>query len=168
MFFAALLSCVLLAGAFLPDAEEPIVHSGIVEAPIAEVWDAWTTSAGIVKWMAPAGEVELKIGGKYRTSYTKGSDLTGPDVIENTILAFDPQRMLAFKNTRAPENFPFKKALDRAWTVIYLEPVDEKSTRVTVKMLGFGDDPESKSAREFFEKGNAFTLEALTTLFRGA
>jgi hypothetical protein len=87
-------------------------------------------------------------------------------VIENTILAFDPHRMIAFQTTRAPEDFPFKKAMGRLWTVVYLEPVEERKTRVTVRMLGFGDDPESQAARAFFEKGNAFTVDALANRFR--
>jgi len=31
----------------------PIVHDGIVEAPLEAVWAAWATSDGLRSWLAP-------------------------------------------------------------------------------------------------------------------
>jgi uncharacterized protein YndB with AHSA1/START domain len=168
MFGSLVICCAFFLSLGIADgtrAAEPVVNSGVVEAPVGEVWEALTTSRGITTWMVPAGEVELAIGGKYRTSYTKDSDLKGPDVIENTILAYDPERMISFRNTRAPEGFPFFEAMQRVWTVVYLDPVDENRTRVTFKMLGFGTDPDSVKMREFFVHGNAMTLGSLVKRF---
>jgi uncharacterized protein YndB with AHSA1/START domain len=149
----------------LATANQPLVHSAVVDAPVAEVWKAFTTKEGITGWMVPAGEIDLRVGGKMRTSYTKGSDLTGPDVIENTIISFDPQRMFSIKITKAPERFPFKKAMQHVWTVIYFEPVAQSKTRVTCRMLGFDDEEESVRMRLFFLEGNRQTLEELVKHF---
>lgn len=149
----------------LATAEEPLVHSAVIAAPRAEVWKAWTTSEGIRKWMVPNGEVELKIGGKFRTSYTKDSDLTGPDVIENTILAYDPGKMISFRNTKSPDRFPFKTAMEKVWTVVYLDDAEGQKTRVTVRMIGFDPTEESQKMKSFFRQGNQATLDSLSKLF---
>jgi len=149
----------------LATADQTLVHSAMVEAPVAEVWKAWTTKAGITSWMVPVGEIELKVGGKMRTSYTPGSDLTGPDVIENTIISFDPMRMISFKISKAPEKFPFKKAMEHVWTVLYFEPMDDTKTKVTCRMLGFDHEEESVRMRLFFKQGNQATLDSLVKHF---
>src|SRR5262249_49607997 len=149
----------------LATADQPLVHSAIVNGPVAEVWKAYTTKAGMTSWMVAEGEIDLKVGGKMRTSYTKGSDLTGSDVIENTIISFDPLRMISIKITKAPERFPFKRAMQRVWTVLYFEPVDENRTRVTCRMLGFDGEEESVRMRLFFNQGNQQTMDALVKYF---
>lgn len=149
----------------LATADQPLAHSAVVDAPVGEVWKAMTTKERITAWMVAAGEIDLKVGGKMRTSYTKGSDLTGPDVIENTIISFDPLRMLSLKIAKAPERFPFKNAAQHVWTVLYFEGADENKTRVTCRMLGFEHDEESIRMRLFFMQGNQQTLDALVKHF---
>lgn len=147
---------------------QPLVHSAVVDAPLAEVWKAMTTKEGITSWMVPVGEIDLRVGGKMRTSYTQGSDLKGPDVIENTIISFDPMRMFSIKIARAPERFPFKKAMQHVWTVIYFDPVEENKTRVTCRMLGFDGEEESVKMRLYFLQGNQQTLDGLAKHFAKA
>ena len=149
----------------LATAEQPLVHSAVVDAPLTQVWQAWTTTAGITSWMVPAGEIELRVGGKMRTSYTKGSDLKGPDVIENTIICFDPLHMLSIKISKAPERFPFKKAMEHVWTVLYFEKVGEDKTKVVCRMLGYDGQSESVQMRLFFMQGNQQTLDSLVKHF---
>src|SRR5688572_6761423 len=53
------------------DAQDvsPVVHEGIVEAPLDAVWAAWTTSEGLRSWMAPHAEIDLRVGGRMRANY---------------------------------------------------------------------------------------------------
>lgn len=149
----------------LATADQPIVTSTVIHATPREVWKAWTTDAGITGWMVASGKVDLRIGGSLTTSYTKGSTLDGPDVIVNTILAFDPERMLTIKTSRTPENFPFKEAMKKCWTVIYFESMEDEKTRVTVRMNGYTHDAESQKMKDFFRHGNQVTLDALAKYF---
>ena len=149
----------------LATADQPLVTVASVDAPISEVWKAWTTTEGITSWMVPSGVVDLRIGGHLRTSYTKGSKLDGADVIENTIICYDPMRMLSIKTTKVPERFPFKTAMQNAWTVIYFEPVGEAKTKVLVRMNGYDATPESEQMKRFFKAGNQATLDALVRRF---
>jgi len=79
--------------------------------------------------------------------------------------ASDLQRMLSFKVAKAPQGFPFPKAVTNMWTVVYFEPQGQHATRVRGVSLGFGDDEESTKMREFFNRGNAVTLEGLQKRF---
>ena len=147
---------------------DPIVAVGVVDAPAPEVWKAWTTSAGAASWMVAHAEIELKVGGKMRTHYSNEGKLGDPGTIENVIICFDPERMLSIKTVKTPARFPFKKAIQDMWTVIYLEPIDGGAkTKVTCRGLGFTADAESQQMRKFFERGNQITLDALVAKYRG-
>ena len=143
----------------------PLVSEAIVDATPDQVWDVWTTKQGIQSWMVPQADIDLRVGGKMRTHYDPKGTLGDAQGIEHTILAFDPKRMFAFKTVKCPETFPFKKAMEPVWNVVYMEAVDAQHTRVTVRCLGYGDDEESRKMRAFFAKGNAYTLELLKKLF---
>ena len=109
MHIRFLLAFVLSSSALpsLSQTLEPLVHEGIVAAPIDVVWNAWATSEGLQSWLAPHAEIELGIGGRMRANYTAEGTLTDGDVIENSILAYEPRRMLSIRASKAPEDFPF-------------------------------------------------------------
>ncbi|HLO98376.1 MAG TPA: SRPBCC domain-containing protein [Fimbriimonas sp.] len=142
-----------------------IETTGIVPASLEKVWQAWTTSEGICTWMVPSGKVDFRINGSYRTSYNPGSDLTGPEVIENKILAYDPLRMITINNAKTPADFPFKEAMAKTWTVIYFKSIEANRTEVTVRMNGFDESSDSKNLKKFFTVGNKQTIDALVKLF---
>jgi uncharacterized protein YndB with AHSA1/START domain len=141
----------------------PLVTEGVVDAPAEAVWAAWTTNEGLRSWLAPHVSIDFRIGGLMRTNYNVAGVLGDAQTIENTILSFEPGRMLSIKVTNAPENFPFATAVLEMWTVMYFEPNGESQTKVRVVGLGFGPDEESQRMRAFFERGNADTLEQLKT-----
>ena len=111
------------------------------------------------------GAPALKVGGKMRTHYDKNGKIGDAKTIENEILSFDPKRMLSIKATGLPEGFPFPKAMESVWHVMYFEPIGPKRTRLTVIGLGYGNDDESKKLREFFRAGNDYTLKKLQKRF---
>jgi uncharacterized protein YndB with AHSA1/START domain len=164
----ATLVCLLpLAAASLATAAtDPIVTEAVIDAPLATVWGAWTTKPDIESWMTARTEIDLKVGGLWRTSYDKSSKLDDDTTIHQRILSYDPQRMMAIRTEKTPRNFPFPTAILKTWTVIYFEPVQPAQTRVTVRMLGFDDDAESQKMRAFFITGNQATLASLARKFR--
>lgn len=166
----AVLLLVIVCGAGslaaeVPQAEGRVTHEGVVAAPVAEVWTAFTTKAGQESWMVAHSEIDVKLGGLMRTHYDPKGAIGDPGTIENRIISFDPGRMLSIQVTKAPEGFPFPNAIKNMWTVIYFEVAGARSTRVRMVSLGFGDDEESRKMREFFERGNAYTLKKLQERF---
>jgi uncharacterized protein YndB with AHSA1/START domain len=142
-----------------------IVTEGLIEAPSDAVWAAFTTKEGQESWNVAHAEIELKIGGKMRTHYDPKGQIGDPNTIENTILCFEPKRMLAIQVTRPPEKLALKNAIMKMWTVIHFEEVGPASTKLRVVGIGYGDDEESKKLREFFKQGNAYTLKKLQEKF---
>ena len=161
-----LILAALLGSELIPAASvDPIVTTGIVNAPLSEVWKVLTTKEGIESWMVAKTEFELRVGATWKTSYSKESTLDDDAAIHHTILAYDPGRMFSFRTIKYPKGFAFPNAIAKAWTVIYLEPVGEHQTRFTGRMLGFADDEESQKMRAFFERGNQQTLDSLIKRF---
>jgi uncharacterized protein YndB with AHSA1/START domain len=146
----------------------PIVHEAVVEASLERVWTAFTTSEGLRSWLAPHAEIDLRVGGLMRANYNPQGQLGDPQTIENTILSFDPGRMLSIRVSKAPDNFPFRSAIRQMWTVVYFEAAGADRTTVRDVSLGFGTDEESQQMRAFFNQGNAATLKQLQRHFAGA
>ena len=140
---------------------EPLVHEGVISAPIETVWEAWTTDAGLQSWLAPHAEIDFRISGKMRANYRAAGSLDDPDTIENTVLAYDPYRMITIRVSGAPEGFPFPNAIYEIWTVMYFEAVAVDRTRIRVVANGFSSGQESQSMRLFFEQGNAQTIQQM-------
>jgi uncharacterized protein YndB with AHSA1/START domain len=146
--------------------DQPLTAVATVPAPIKDVWKAYTTTDGIIAWMVPKGTVDFRIGGKYVTSYDPKSDLKGSDTIENTILCFDPERMVTIRCTKTPENFPFKRAMSEVWTTVYFRSISESKTEVTCRMIGFDGSDESNRLRDFFKTANQFVLDEMVKYFK--
>jgi uncharacterized protein YndB with AHSA1/START domain len=159
------LALTVLSSACGAQEDNRLVHEAVVNAPLDQVWAAYTTKAGLESWMVAHAEIDLKIGGRMKTRYDPKGTVDDPKAIENTILSYEPMRMLSFKVTKAPQGFPFPSAITNMWTVVYFEAQGEKATRVREVSLGFSSDDESKRMREFFNRGNAITLEGLQKRF---
>jgi uncharacterized protein YndB with AHSA1/START domain len=164
LIIAVTLMCVLLGGANAQDIA-PIVHEGVVDAPLDQVWTAFSTGEGLRSWLAPHAEIDLRVGGIMRSNYNASGKLGDPETIENTILSFEPHRMISIRVSRAPENFPFPNAVYQMWTVVYFDAIRPNQTGIREVSLGFTTDPESQRMRAFFQKGNATTLSQLQRHF---
>ena len=145
------------------------MHEGVVAAPSDAVWAAFATAAGQESWMVAHSDIDLSVGGRMRTHYDPNGVIGDPQTIENTIISYDPGRMISLRVSKAPATFPFPTAVARMWTVVYFDPVGERSTRVRIVGLGFDDDDEeSQMLRKFFDRGNAYTLRKLQERFAAA
>jgi uncharacterized protein YndB with AHSA1/START domain len=161
---ATLLACSLLLlghSAAGPQEAPSFVNDAIVQAPVAAVWKVFSTPAGYKLLGVAQVDMDFRIGGLIRSSYAAHGTLGDADTIENRILAYEPQRMLAIAIERAPQAFPYREAWKHTWTVITLTRVRENATLVHIASMGFGTDEESTAMRHFFEKGNAATLKLL-------
>ena len=109
--------------------------------------------------------MNFRIGGLIRSHYSATGILGDEGTIENRILAYEPQRMIAIRIDRPPKSFPFKEAWKNTWTVITLTDLGNNRTHIRFASMGYGTDEESKAMRRFFEIGNAATLKTLQDHF---
>lgn len=119
--FAALgeLSAERLAGAAVLrfDAEVEVAASR------AEVWEAWTTTAGLRSWYGPEAGIVLTVGGAFEGQPAGGSHAT------EQVLCFMPGEMLSLSRAVDPA---FARPLEArtAWSVLHFEAQGEGRTRV--------------------------------------
>jgi uncharacterized protein YndB with AHSA1/START domain len=144
---------------------DQVVTEGVIDAPVEAVWAAFTTNEGQESWNVAHAEIDLKIGGLMRTHYAANGKIGDPQTIENTILCFEPNRMLAIQVKNPPANFPFKNVIQKMWTVIHFEEAGPSRTKLRIDGNGYGSDEESGKLRKFFEYGNAYTLKKLQEKF---
>jgi len=140
---------------------EPLVNEAIINAPAAEVWRMFTTKPGMESWMAAHADIDLRVGGLVRTRYERDGALGDDKTIVNQVISFEPERMLSLKVHQPPADFAFRGAIKDLWTVIYFQPLGAEMTNVRIVGLGFSESDESKKMREFFARGNSWTLEQL-------
>ena len=133
-----MISLALACSSTWAQSDAPLIHEGVVDAPLQKVWDAWTTNAGLQSWLDPHAEIDFRIGGTMRANYNPDGQLGDTETIENTILSFDPQAMISIRVSKAPAVFPFPNAIFAMWTVIYFQangPASEKGQRHFARRL---------------------------------
>jgi uncharacterized protein YndB with AHSA1/START domain len=137
------------------------VYETEIAASVADVWNAFTTKEGLQSWMAPLADIDLAVGGKMRSNYNAKGELGDETTIENTILSFDPERMLSLKATRFPAGAPFAQAAAETWSVFYFDEVAPKRTRITIVGLGYTESEASQRLRSFFAAANRASIDKL-------
>jgi uncharacterized protein YndB with AHSA1/START domain len=147
-------------------AAPPVVVETLVNAPVADVWKAYATKEGQEAWMVAHADVDMRVGGKLRAHYDPKGVLGDADTIVNEVMAFEPERMVSIRVAQAPQDFPFKTAVQSMWTVLYFTPVGAQSTSVRAVSLGIPDDEEGQKMRVFFARGNEWTLQRLAAHFQ--
>ncbi len=160
----------LAAGAIFTCAASPIFartleHTGVVNAPVADVWKAFTDEDEVVTWMTPLAEIDLSVGGLFRTNYNPEGEIGDPTTIVNKIISFEPERMLSMQNVQVPEGFPWELNFQQTWSVIYFEPMGPDQTRLRVVGLGYGEGGDWDTLYDYFKGANAQVLDALKKKF---
>ena len=163
---AALFSLVLICPVVADD--DRAVYETEIDADIDAVWEAFTTQEGLRSWMAPLVEIDLAVGGKMRANYNPEGEIGDSTTIENTILCFDPRRMLSLKVAKFPEGFPFEEAAKETWSVFYFEALPSSRTKITVVGLGYTDSEDSQRMRGFFATANQHSLDKLNEVLKQA
>ena len=141
-------------------------QSVIVTAPIAAVWNAFTTTDGYRAWAAPFAHVDFVLGGMIETSYSADARLGAPGNIRNEIVAYAPERMFAIRNRQAPPDVPFDApTFQSLHTVVLFDDLGSGRTRVTIVQPGYRAGESFDRTWKFFEWGNGATLVALRDRF---
>lgn len=119
-----------------------------VAAPVAEVWQAWTTPEGVLTFFAPEANVELAIGGRYEMLFDPDAPPGSQGGEGLKILSFLPQEILSF-DWNAPPKFPNVRQ-ERTWVVVQFEPQQADVTRVKLTHLGWQDGEEWDQVFAYF------------------
>jgi uncharacterized protein YndB with AHSA1/START domain len=139
-----------------PAPDKALVFQVDVPAPRAAVWEAFSTSRGLITWLAPDALVDLRKGGEWTARFPNGSTGGG------TILRFEPGKQLVLA-ALAPDRFPVVRA-ERTNATFEFETVGA-GTRVQLTQTGWKQGEEWDRAYDYLASGNAQLLEALRQRF---
>ena len=131
-----------------------IVNVFEVPASIKMVWSAYDNKEGFTSWAAPVAEVDWRIGGVIRSSFTVGGEIGDPTTTTSYIVNIIPLKEIVIKDELLPllemgiqagwlKDIPedFLKELRKngsdIFTTIQLEAVSEENTRLTVYNTGY-------------------------------
>lgn len=163
----ALLLFGLGACASVNAAERAIDKEVVVDASIDQVWEAWTTRAGITSFFAPDAEIDPRAGGAFHVFINPYAEpgMKGADTMQ--YLALQPKTMLSF-DWNAPPSLPGVRGQH---TVVILRFVPEGGkTRLTLHHVGWGsgageDGKEWDAAYSYFDRAWTSVLANLQKRF---
>ena len=158
---AALANALAAVGALA--AERALDKAVVVSASVDQVWDAWTTREGIVSFFAPDAQVEARVGGPFQIYFDPGAAAGMKGADDMRFLALQPKKMLSF-DWNAPPSLPETRQ-QRTLVIMRLEALGEKSTRVTLHHVGWGDGTEWDKTYRYFDRVWEFVLNNLKTRF---
>jgi uncharacterized protein YndB with AHSA1/START domain len=154
------------------DGLDPLRLEALVPASLADVWRCWSTPEGAQTFFAPHVEIELALHGRLEVWWSPDAPPGQRGAEELRVLAFVPERMLAFEWS-APPQFARARA-ERTFVVVELEPLEGKGTRVVLHHVGFAEEArkrpelaaEWREVREYFQGAWPTVLAALEQRFR--
>lgn len=131
-------------------AERVIEKEIVIPATLDGAWAAWTTRDGIVSFFAPKAVVEAKVGGTFQIYINPGATAGMRGADDMRFLAVQPKKMISF-DRNAPPILPEARA-QRTFVILRFAPVDDKSTRITLHHIGWGDGGEWDKAYAYFDR----------------
>jgi len=132
-----------------------LIQEFTVNVPLDSVWNAYTTKKGWESAFVAIAEIDFKVGGSIKTSYSKNAKIGDSTTIVNHIVNYVPKKIL----TLQPEisaNFPefMKKESQGFYNVIYFKEISKNETRVESYGIGYKNNSKYLSLLNFFIKGN--------------
>ena len=166
LMLAALVVCAAApAPAPAAASAERVLHAEVtVPAPVAEVWNAWTTNDGIATFFAPKGQVDLKVDGQYDIWFNPTGKPGERGAEGMRILDVDPLKRFAF-TWNAPPSIPSIRGR-RTVVVLDFAPAGEKATKLTFTQWGWGEGADWDKAYDYFDHAwGGFVLPSLVRRF---
>ena len=137
-------------------------HDVLINAPLSEVWAAYTTAQGIKGWIAPVADIDLRTGGLMRTNYDATKTLDDPSSILLTVRNYIPHKMLTLQAslTNHFEGFT-KEEQGNMYNVVLFEAISKKKTRLISYGLGYKKEAKYLALLKFFIPANEWTYQQL-------
>jgi uncharacterized protein YndB with AHSA1/START domain len=129
-----------------------------VNAPVAAVYERFTTSAGWRKFFGVDTTIDLRIGGSWEVYF--GDDKIGSNGCQ--VLSYIPNEMMSFSWNAQPK---FAERAQRTWCVVHFAKDGESKTTVRFQHYGFSESGNWKEVRGYFEKAWPNVLGALAKSF---
>ncbi len=154
----------MLALAAVPGATQSlapdITETRIINAPVAEVWKAWTTPEGIESFFAPkVAKLEPVTGGAFELWFGVNMPEGSRGCEGCKVHSVRPMEQLVFE-WNAPPTLPVIRTLR---TLVYLDfkPLPGNRTEVTLRNFGYGDGEDWQKTKAYFTAAWAAVMNNL-------
>jgi uncharacterized protein YndB with AHSA1/START domain len=144
-------------------AERALDKEVTVNASIDQLWDAWTTREGITSFFSPDARIEARVGGAFQIYMDPGGEPGMKGADDMRYLALQPKKMISF-DWNAPPSLPEARQ-QRTFVIVRFEPVTEKSSRLTLHHVGWGDGGEWDKSYAYFDRAWGHVLGNLKSRF---
>jgi uncharacterized protein YndB with AHSA1/START domain len=143
----------------------PIHRSVVVDAPVSEVWETWTTSRGVPTFMGLDAEIELKPRGTYRVVFVRDGKTPLERGNDGQILAFEPMEMLSI-SWMTPMFMPELSGQSMSIVLRFMPLCGGRKTRVDLINGGYGSGPKWREAYAYNARGWVTVLSRLAYRFK--
>jgi len=134
-----------------------------VQATPAQVFEAWTTLAGVRSFFAPDANMELRLGGPYEMLFDPEANEGGRGSEGCRILSYLPGEMLSFDWNNPPKLPSIRQ--EKTWVVVRFDDAGGGRTRLTLTHLGWRTGGEWPQAHAYFERAWDVVLYRLLVCF---
>lgn len=141
--------------------ERAIVKETTVKASLQDVWDAWSTAEGAMKFFAPRANIALGVGGPYEIFFDPADERQSSKGMK--ILSYVPLEMISFQ-WNAPPDFPEVRN-NPIWVVVQLAPSAKGRVRVKLSHLGWKSGAQWDAAFQYFSRAWGFVMSNLERRF---
>ena len=134
----------------MSDQERVIKGEVVVNTPLDQVWNAWTTSTGAETFFAPKCNIDPKPGGKYEMLFDLNAEPGKQGGEGMIVMAVQQKKMLAFTWNAPPHLSNVRNQMTHV--IIRFYALSPEQTKVTLWHDGWGDGEEWDSAYKYFER----------------
>lgn len=134
--------------------------STTVNAPVADVYKTFTTSAGWKKFLEADTAIDLRIGGPWEV-YFNADTRIGSNGCQ--VLSYVPDEMVSF-SWNTPPKFAEERA-KRTWVVVTFAKETDGKTLVRLRHFGFIETGKWPEVKQYFAKAWPNVLSALAESF---
>jgi uncharacterized protein YndB with AHSA1/START domain len=120
--------------------EEPVIVEGVLRAPVARVFHAWTDPEEIIKWFGlesgamRSAQIDLRVGGKWCFVMQEGEE--GRQILQGEYIAIQPEKRLEFSWRHVREHADGKREETPDSKVTVTFRADGASTHVHLRHEG--------------------------------
>jgi uncharacterized protein YndB with AHSA1/START domain len=129
--------------------ERAVIAEATIDAPQSDVWQAWSTEAGVRSFFAPACRVELRLRGAYEMYFDPAAPEGRRGGEGMILLAIQEPSMLSFTWNAPPELPSVRPQLTHV--TVRLRAVAPRATLVRLHHDGWGEGGEWDEAFRYFE-----------------
>jgi len=141
-----------------------LTKNTIVHCSCKQAWEYWTTYEGLKQFFGQENKVELQLGGAFEIYFLMDNDkgLQGSEGCK--IISFIPEEMLSFTWNAPPDFQEIRNHPHQTWVVVNFQAINESSTQITLKHLGWLHGQDWDYVYDYFETAWEMVLSNLTNL----